>query len=317
MVDLKHHRQLVKILSKQPFLLTPECINISAIATGLSQPSYKLVCNEKCYFAKQVTPSSNEVAANTLAAKQAIAPSILYADQHWLITSYIDVPLLSQLSMSVMDKIRNTLALLVKLHRTPVPEQITTLSALSPTQVINSLLAEIKDTNYQQRFFHVSQLMLKKLNACYEKETYRDSLVLCHGDANFSNILHSSNNSQQCFLIDYECSYLAPIAYDIAMFIGVNNLIQVLSVSDIIGLYLQAFNQERVVNNEKNLHMEVEIPEIMVTCYLRFSLLINAIWYFSKFEQTKDMHFEHLMNVQISQLSDLSPEMKIILDKMR
>lgn len=317
MVDLKHQRQLVKILSKQPFLIAPESINIVPIEVGLSQSSYKLVCNEACFFAKQATPNSNELAANTIAAKQAIAPTILYADQHWLITSFIDAPLLSQLASPLMDNIRYTLTLLVKLHRIPITEQTAKLSTLSPSQVLNSLITELKDTYNQQNFFQLSRLVLKKLNACHEKEALNDSPVLCHGDANFSNIFYAPNDRQQRFLIDYECSCLAPIAYDIAMFIGVNNLIQDLSISDIICIYLQVMDQQLAINSNDKLNVMYEISEELVTCYLEFSLLINVLWYLLKFEQTKAEHFENLMTAQISQLSELSPEMKIILDKMR
>ena len=89
--------------------------------------------------------------------------------------------------------------------------------------------------------------------------------VVCHGDLNFTNILHDNDNT--AWLIDFECAQLAPPEFDLAMFIAVNN-IATQDITHIIAEYSALMPTSRL--NKSLLHY-----------YLLFSLLINGLWYLS------------------------------------
>jgi thiamine kinase-like enzyme len=101
--------------------------------------------------------------------------------------------------------------------------------------------------------------------------------VVCHGDLNFTNVLHDNDNT--AWLIDFECAQLAPPEFDLAMFIAVNN-IATQDITHIIAKYCALMPTCRL--NSSLLHY-----------YLLFSHLINGLWYLSNTKPVDITKTEH------------------------
>ena len=103
-----------------PPLTKLTCFNridaIAPIAAGLSSQCYQVSADNKIFFAKQVT-STRETVVSLYAASQNISPNVIFHDQDWLVTQYIDGQNLALAQQSIDEKILIAIKLMVQCHQ--------------------------------------------------------------------------------------------------------------------------------------------------------------------------------------------------------
>ena len=234
-------------------------INIAQIAAGHSHECYKVTSDGKTFFAKcfsrhSITANA-EVNASLVAAKQGIAPKVIYYDENWLVSSFIE-----QSIQETQQKIEAGLVLMTKLHQTQVA-----LPTLDIVKTINDLSQRGLLTKTQLSL--ISMVTEKLSSILIVKE-----LVPCHGDINFSNLLITG---QSRYLVDFECACLADREFDIAMLIAINQL-DITCLDDIC----QAYGK---------LSLFTDMPDNdLVMRYLLFCFLINGLWFLVRAKQNND-----------------------------
>ena len=278
---------------------------ICAINSGLSSPSFKVQTSQGFFFAKYlnnndffVSTINAEVKANEIAAEQGLAPKVCYADKYWLISQYINGTELAKSTLCLNDKLQVAINLMQKCHQLNRQTCVDHLPILSIENTINSLI------NYD--FYQTAQLTLLKQIAQHLVASIQvNANYFCHGDINFSNILITKNTAdneqKQPYLIDFECACLADIEYDLAMLLAINNP-EPAYHNAVIHMYEGA-----TVTG-----ISVGINKTLVTRYLSFCYLINALWYFNKFKQT---HNENMQRCALKQFT-LFDNMKIFAVKL-
>ncbi|MBL4822061.1 MAG: phosphotransferase [Colwellia sp.] len=226
--------------------------NISLITSGLSQACFKVSADNKVYFAKTISDNIEATVAEC-ASKSTLSPSVIYHDQQWLISNFIDANNLASTTIKTTDKIVYAIKLMVRCHQlTAKPID------LAPTDIINELINKRPYSARQKaQLRQLTELILAPIDDIRAG-------VCCHGDLNFSNVL--INQAQHTWLVDYECACIAPIEYDLAMFIAVNNL-----ASDEVSVIIAQYQDQS----------SVSVDPQRLKHYLRFCYFINALWYFN------------------------------------
>ena len=242
------------LLSNLPCFTQVE--SISKIASGFSQHCFKVYADNKVYFAKTLSDNT-EVLVAECAGKSGLGPSVIYHDQHWLISNFIDTDNLALSTLGADEKIKHAIKLMVQCHQLNVMP-----AELSTADIIESLL---KNPHYSTRqkaaLFQLAELILEPLTISLNN-------VCCHGDLNFSNVL--MNQAQNTWLVDYECACIAPIEYDLAMFIAVNSL----------------DNNDRTRAIEQyETQSSVCVDLELLNHYLLFCYFINTLWYFNAYHE--------------------------------
>lgn len=269
-----------------PPLSTLVCFNtvdtIVPITAGLSSQCYQVFADKKCFFAKQIT-TTDEPIVSIYAASNNISPSVIYHDEHWLITEFITGDNLSLEQQSIDEKIRLAIKLMVQCHQFKVE-----INKLVPENVVNYLLGkqvfapQRLSTQQKKDLQHYSESVITSLNVTKNTVNSTSSnLVCCHGDINFSNIVMSLEN--KAYLVDYECVCLAPAEYDLAMLVAVNNINE-----DKLPLLIELYQK----------HTEYEIDQTLLKNYLQFCYFINGLWYARAYDNSDLVQFAHLAKQQ-------------------
>lgn len=249
---------------------------IEEVNTGLSNQCFKVIADGNAFFAKKIA-STHEASINILANKQGISPEVYYHDNHWLINPFIDGKNLALTQQPLKQKIAVAIKLMRACH------QIRNQAApLIPLDIINEQV-------YQPHFSNKQQEGLMQLAIDLTKPlTDSKNTVCCHGDLNFSNVLITANNGD--FLVDFECACSAPIEYDLAMFIAVNNI-----NNDDIALVIQCYQQEysSPVNHQ------------LLNAFLSFCYVINGLWYFNRFQICHQLTYKLLAKQQFNRLNQI------------
>lgn len=229
---------------------------ISTISIGLSQSCFKVNADNKVYFAKTVTDNI-EISIAVCASKSGLSPAVIYHDQDWLICNFIDSNNLTHNKIDTEKKIEHAIKLMVQCHQLNINP-----AKLSETDISNALINSSHYSTLQQTaLLQLAELILVPLNNSING-------VCCHGDLNFSNVL--MNQVQSTWLVDYECACTAPIEYDLAMLIAVNNL-----ASDRITIIIEQYKMQS----------SVEVDPQLLNHYLLFCYFINALWYFNTYHK--------------------------------
>lgn len=349
----EQYKPLIAELCLLPCFAQQSIKKVFVIDAGLSKPCFKVQLDDTEYFAKHVTSGHTEVSANKLATNYGVAPKLIYGEGDWLITEFISGELLANTSLNEDEKLTATLSLLAQCHRLAYPKnnantETTNIelefSKLSIpilatekviAQLLNQLLAEKLSLSNKQlspsqhnHLRAISETVQQKL-AQTIKEVGQDNEVFCHGDANFSNIIQIKNNTlahdDSYQLIDFECACIAPIEYDLAMFMAVNE-IQRSKISAVIAVYSQEYkemDQQRKQQNKEfetvDNHQEsiINTPFLyynLVTCYLDLCFLINGLWYLLQYQERELFTYKILANKQFSLLAMGYPETNIVID---
>lgn len=242
------------LLSNLPCFTQVE--SISKIASGLSQQCFRVDADNKIYFAKTFS-NNTEVSVAICAGKSGLSSNVIYHDQHWLITNFIDADNLELNTIESKDKINHAVKLMVQCHQLNVKP-----AELSAKDAIKSLINNIHLPKSQKvALSQLAELIIEPLNISRND-------VCCHGDLNFSNVL--IDLKENTWLVDYECACNAPVEYDLAMFIAVNNL-----PSDEITMIIEQYE----------VHSSFYVDLQLLNHYLLFCYFINALWYFNAYHK--------------------------------
>ncbi len=253
--------QLIGAIKRLPCFIDTPC-EIAPISQGLSHRCFKVDIisaaeqNSTSYFVKYLgdhpVSASNELHASQLASDRLLSPHVNYCSQSWLVSRFIDGEILATLDLPLEEKYRLSVQLLAKCHQLAPSHKISsyTIGDIIKQQLLNSrLLPKQRDT------LHLVCQQLLNFNE-------RGTKVLCHGDANFSNMLLSAD--QTPWLIDFECAFVGYPEFDIAMLIAINNL-PTTHLEALISAY------------EKISTLSLDIN--LVQAYLPCCYLINGLWY--------------------------------------
>ena len=264
-----------------PPLSTLVCFNhietIVPITAGLSSQCYQVHADNKYFFAKQITTSSEPIVSRHAASLQ-ISPKVIYYDQHWLITQFIDAKNLSLYQQTIDKKIVIAIKLMVQCHQITVKPV-----ALAPKSIAHALIKKMHSSNLQQtELLHIANQLISKI-------AHPTNPVCCHGDLNFSNILYSLK--KEAYLVDYECACTAPAEYDLAMFIAVNNL-----TKDKIITIVEHYIEYNIEHNKAHSLVDINLP--LLNHYLQFCYFINGLWYMDAHNKTDLSKFARLAKQQ-------------------
>ncbi len=243
---------------------------IVPIVAGLSSQCYQVYADNKQFFAKQIT-TTNESAISIYAASQNISPKVIYHDQHWLITQFVDGENLVALSQLTLDeKIIIAIKLMAQCHQiVEIPIE------LAPKTISHELINNTHFSNLQQTE------LLQIANQLTSLLKRSENLVCCHGDLNFSNILITQ--TKNAYLVDFECTCTAAAEYDLAMFIAVNNL-----PKDKITTVVEHYKKHTLVT--------IDLP--LLNHYLLFCYFINGLWYMQANHKKNLAKFTYLAKQQ-------------------
>jgi len=294
---------LLKSLSALP------CFNqvtaVAAISGGFSHACFKVEADNVCYFAKMITGHQleTELMLANITASNNLTPSILYHDEQWLISHYIEEENLAVKKIPLIEKITTSIKLMSTFHRLIASSscQINAekISTLDITDTINVLFHHNNSpaliTGVTKLGREIATLIAPSFST--EMRDKINNLVCCHSDMNFSNILSDKNN--HAWLIDFEYACFAPAEFDLAMLIAVNNIPKSL-IGTIINLYQQ---QTAKSINEELLHY------FMLFCYL-----INGLWYYNQYKiAIKDKKLLTLAKQQWQQFDEMSAKFTVMI----
>jgi len=238
---------------------------IDPIHLGFSHTCFKVFADNKVYFAKVILKHSIEtkVLSALITSNNNISPIVIFKSEQWLIMPYISAENLLVNNQSLDSKIELSMELITKFHPLDIK-----LEPLKPFIIIDELTSKKNYSAEQQKYFLQIKALLKE-SLLFGANKSDVNIVSCHGDLNFSNVLFDSRTKQK-WLIDFECSCFAPIEYDLAMFIAINNL----NVNMI----------PMVINHYQKHHATAVIDQKLIKHYLLFCYFINGLWFFNNAE---------------------------------
>ena len=266
-------------------------VAVEEITSGLSQRSFKVSCdNHQCFYAKYFNDDNSEYAQIEKEVLQnststEITMPLLYSDQQWIITPFIQANDLSEIELPITNKLYIALDLMLTFQQIKIQSvNIKPISFIAHGDFYVRSLA----LNEQQQ--HILRSLLSD-----DESIKPESVVLCHGDLNFTNMLYdlrlNDNLSQpNANIIDFECCCYAEVEYEIAMLIAVNNLFNYAPIETII---------TDIKDYLHNKNMIISANKVMR--YLFKSLLLNALWYLCRFHKTNDTKWEFLAQQQFQQ----------------
>lgn len=234
-----------------------------------------------------------------------------------------------------------------KSANTLVNHSASVLPRLEIEQTISQLFQELSNQqpdvlNQKTPLTEINCLMTTAESVLQELAQIREEVgqsneVFCHGDANFSNVIKLENSTTddadfRYQLIDFECACVAPIEYELGMMMAVNE-IENSNIEWVITQYTAEQNRQQysrsssdiypdnqqenhtgiVDNLEQMMTLPRNITTGQVTRYYSLSLIINGLWYFSKYQQYQDEKYRELANKQFSLLVKQHPETNIVI----
>jgi len=266
-------------------LSTLNCFNhiekISPMAGGLSSQCYRVQADNQCFFAKQII-TADEPIFSINAAENNLSPRVIYHDQHWLITDFIEGENLSLSQQTINNKIFIATELMAKCHQLNQQKK-----PLLPEHIVRELLARqaFSAQQYKSLLKYSQSIIAPLKEAKITAPNIGQKDVFCHGDLNFSNILISKTNKS--YLIDYECACIAPAEYDLAMFIAINNI-----------------DDNRITTSITHYkkHISCDIDPVLLNHYLRFCYFINGLWYQQAYKKSGHENLYQLTKQQFYRL---------------
>jgi len=242
---------------------------ISEVNSGLSQHCFKVYADNKRYFAKTINDNT-ETFVSLCANNSNLNPDVIYHDDNWLISQFIDAKNIELSTLSTENKIEHAINLMVQCHQlTAQPKELAIKSIIS--SLVNNTHYSSLDKTILLQFSEWISLLLNTTKKG----------VCCHGDLNFTNIL--MDKMQKTWLIDYECACTAPVEFDLAMFIAVNNLTK---------------NKVAMIIEQYKVQSPVNVDPILLNDYLLFCYFINALWYFNRYKDALDIENKKALLIQ-------------------
>lgn len=351
----KNEFALIERLLLLPCFASCSVTEIKIFEAGLSQPCFQVKYQGRYYAAKCIADNKGELAANILASEQGIAANIFYSDAHWLINEFLPGNSLDDSLMCQNDKMGIMVKLLAQCHGIDYTSSAKVKSFRLVKLSINDLLFNLLNKVQLPR---ASYQALKTV-ITYEQSRLTDVIkvtnsqnVFCHGDANFTNAIavsktlaNGKNNHETAFkLIDFDSACIAPIEYDLAMLLAVNEF-EAEHIRLITSLYYQQqlaqnwalsqrekqknietttaantrsfYGNEIVDNLADNTQTSMNSHMFLVTRYYSLSLIINGLWYLSYYQLNKGVSYQKRAVKQFSLLKKQHPKTQIVIDEMR
>ena len=284
---------------------------ISLLANGLSQTSLKVTTASQVFFAKSLndeTASTETSCALLLArkgteldAKQHLSPPVIYHDQQWLVTEFINGNTLAESQLNNEVKTSAALALMAKLHQLPTAVAKQSINQLNTTLSAKRLLTNPAALLAKQSPFldKVTKSLSTAITRLIMAAT--SPSVLCHGDINFTNIL--LDDKKNSWLIDFECAHLAPVEFGLAMFIAVNNIAN--------------HRIAEIVNDYGKLVPTYQPNTELLDYYILYSLYITGLWYFDNINELATDNLMYTLAIeQWSAFDSFANEHSISLPKL-
>lgn len=293
--------QEINTISKTTEGLSQQCFIVKLVRViELQQPRLKL---PKLFVIKvfncQQSYNNELIALNALSHK-GFTPCLIHAGEfhetQFILMEYLQGISLASSPMNSAEKLIKSLALMANFHHS-----FTLLRNESPLELVKSiefqslLQSLMRDAKLEGPFKHqVQEAVDRVLTQLTELVIQANSLVICHGDFNFSNILL---NEHADFILDFECLSRMPREYDIAMMLAVNEL-PFSDVNNARSIYHNAFS---VLSNETT-----SLCNHKINIYYQASALINALWYFARYHETGSIIFKGKSDLQFNLLNDIT-----------
>lgn len=246
---------------------------VELITTGQSSFCFQLTTEQGFLFAKQVAKAeANDelaiiasAACTKEAARLALGPEVIVADSNWLITKFHHAPTLADVRIKSRHKWQKMVKLLANFHQGQQSELISLVPSLSPMERVNKLLSSLE--NLPSHLCHLTPFAAQLCQQIADAPRQVDNVV-CHGDANYGNLLVSTSD----LLVDFDWAVYAPREYDLAMMISIN-VIDSNELENIIAFYHQCIGGS------------TQLSIVLVTRYVELANLINGLWYIMRFQQ--------------------------------
>ena len=307
------HADLINSLKSLPCF--DKIKGISLLANGLSQTSLKVTTTTQLFFAKKLNQdtANTEVSCALLCArsgtklasgqesKQHLSPPVIYHNRQWLVTEFINGTALADSDLKNNIKISTALTLMAKLHQLPTAVAMQPINQLNTTLSVKRLLTNPAPFISKHSYF--LDKVTKSLSASITSLIIaaKSPSVLCHGDINFTNIL--LDEKQKSWLIDFECAHLAPVEFDLAMFIAVNNIAD--------------FSITGIVNDYEKLVPSYASNRELLNYYILYSFYINGLWYFENINELAADKVMYALGIkQWSAFDSFASEHSITLPKL-
>lgn len=240
-----------------------EIQEVALLADGLSHTCVKVTTAQQIYFAKKLNSKTTiaEVNAAMMCAEQGISPCVIYQNQRWLVTEFVEGKTLIHEELD--SKIAIALKLMVRCHHLSVSKYVQSIPPLDTRLSANALLINPAPflVPHLDTLDQVTQSLTDSIKVIIFKTEPLN--VLCHGDINFTNILLEDN--RRSWLIDFECAHRAPAEFDLAMFVAVNDI--------------PIDNLNKIVDRYTALVPSVSINLALLDHYILYSFYINGLWY--------------------------------------
>jgi len=276
--------QLIQQLTQLPCF--DKIIQVHMLYSGLSAQTFKVQTQQGEFFAKHIDAGlyvSTEVQCNLITAAQGLTPNVIYYNKQWLVSDFIQGENIANLTMCLDDKLDIVTSLMVSLH-----QQSINLPPLNIKQTITDLLNPL--------YYQPTQIiLLRKIAHQLDLSIQVKPNYVCHGDANFSNVLLAKNENNKPYLVDFECACKADIEFDLAMLLAINNLDK--------SSYKAAFYY---YESHSTLYRKTKINTDLVMRYLGFSFLINALWFYNRFQQNSTNTYYNRAKQQFSLFDNLN-----------
>ncbi|WP_286271003.1 phosphotransferase [Thalassotalea hakodatensis] len=211
------------------------------------------------WFSGAEQAARGEVAIARLAMQYGLAPMVIYSSEEYLVTDFVQGETLQSILLKqpsqLSSAVEQTVSLVAQLHQLPASNMVEPFDILA---LLSSLKA---DCHFNSAHLNDVNHVIAQLPAIERSITP----VICHGDANFSNVL--VDDTDRHWLIDFECSIFTDAEFDIAMCIAINQL-----NDNAVSTMLQTYQQ----CSGKRLSSQ------LVNTYIPYCALINALWFIAK-----------------------------------
>ena len=282
---------LIESLKQLPCFVNQQ-LEVSTFDTGLNNTVFKVATKQGSFVAKHFQQAQScqlEADIQQLLATQNLSPTVHFTNDHWLVSHFIDLPLLENIELNELGKLSIAVTALSGFHQVlnglanNSAARFADIHPLNIAKVIKGLLPQSLPSPQSSKI--LSNAVISEAIALAEQLAAIDDQqnILVHGDLNFANIfvdLNASNNeggnlqksikqSFSSYLIDFEAVSLAPVSYDLAMVFAINQL-----PLELIPYGVKTYQDFSPLT--------LGISTEKVTRYLFLASVINTLW----FEQT-------------------------------
>ena len=227
--------------------------HVALIPSGYTHQNYHVITSSAQYFVKYIQGQYISLPLLHQAAQYQLTPDVLFADENWLIQPFIKGKLLCDKTFNLKQQVLCSMKLMARCHQLSVD-----VPTLSIAQAVDNCLLGLSLSNQQQ---YEIDMIKQHFQQLIEPET----TTLCHGDVRFANIIVN----RRSWLVDFEQCCLAEPAYDIAMFVAINQL-PVNQLGYYIHLYQQQASSKLIVDIKKVKH------------YVAFCYFLNGLWFYQQ-----------------------------------